>query len=287
MTLLPDQVLAFVDRLSMAHSVEVRPPFLDHRLIEFAATLPGALKIQNGREKHLLKEAVRGLIPQSVIDRRKEGFVLPMDYWILHNLRAKVEATLAPERLAAHGLIRPEKVRAILDAHYARAGESWAADLEPDDVPALVGEILRRRGVVSLVRLGEEHLESTRRWLTASPTLREQIDCLAAPSAGENEAYWRSRWADKSREDYAIVDENSIHVGNCGLSDIDPKRGKAQLWIYVGNERVMALAAARSGCCSPEHSTPSSWKGSICACSPPIRAHMRFIGGLGSSRRDV
>ena len=120
-TLLPDQVLAFVDRLSMAHSVEVRPPFLDHRLIEFAATLPGALKIQNGREKHLLKEAVRGLIPQSVIDRRKEGFVLPMDYWILHNLRAKVEATLAPGRLAAHGLIRPEKVRAILDAHYARA----------------------------------------------------------------------------------------------------------------------------------------------------------------------
>jgi asparagine synthase (glutamine-hydrolysing) len=119
-TLLPDQVLAFVDRLSMAHSVEVRPPFLDHRLIEFAATLPGALKIQNGREKHILKEAVRGLIPQSVIDRRKEGFVLPMDYWILHNLRAKVEATLAPGRLAAHGLIRPEKVRAILDAHYAR-----------------------------------------------------------------------------------------------------------------------------------------------------------------------
>jgi asparagine synthase (glutamine-hydrolysing) len=120
-TLLPDQVLAFVDRLSMAHSVEVRPPFLDHRLIEFAATISGALKIRHGREKHILKEAVRGLIPQSVIDRRKEGFVLPMDYWLLHNLRAKVEATLAPERLAAHGLIRPERVRAILDAHYARA----------------------------------------------------------------------------------------------------------------------------------------------------------------------
>ncbi len=120
-TLLPDQVLAFVDRLSMAHSVEVRPPFLDHRLIEYAATIPGSLKIHNGREKHILKEAVRGLIPQSVIDRRKEGFVLPMDYWLLHNLRDKVEATLAPPRLAAHGLIRPEKVRAVLDAHYARS----------------------------------------------------------------------------------------------------------------------------------------------------------------------
>jgi asparagine synthase (glutamine-hydrolysing) len=120
-TLLPDQVLAFVDRLSMAHSVEVRPPFLDHRLIEFAAKIPGAFKIRDGREKHILKEAVRGLIPRSVIDRRKEGFVLPMDHWLLNNLRERVEATLAPQRLAAHGLIRPEKVRAILDVHYARA----------------------------------------------------------------------------------------------------------------------------------------------------------------------
>jgi asparagine synthase (glutamine-hydrolysing) len=121
LTLLPDQVLAFVDRLSMAHSVEVRPPFLDHRLIEFAATIPGELKIRNGREKHILKESVRGLLPQAVIDRPKEGFVLPMDHWILNNLRDKVEETLAPKRLAAHGLLRPERVRAILDAHYARA----------------------------------------------------------------------------------------------------------------------------------------------------------------------
>jgi asparagine synthase (glutamine-hydrolysing) len=120
LTLLPDQVLAFVDRLSMAHSVEVRPPFLDHRLIEFAATIPGELKIRNGREKNILKEAVRGLIPQAVIDRRKEGFVLPMDHWLLHNLRGKVEETLAPARLAAHGLLRPDRVRAVLDAHYAR-----------------------------------------------------------------------------------------------------------------------------------------------------------------------
>lgn len=87
--------------------------------------------------------------------------------------------------------------------------------------------------MVTIVRLGEEHLESTRRWLTASRRLREQIDCLAAPSAAENEAYWRRKWADASREDYAIIDEGAIHVGNCGLSDIDPQRGKAQLWIYL------------------------------------------------------
>jgi asparagine synthase (glutamine-hydrolysing) len=120
-TLLPDQVLAFVDRLSMAHSVEVRPPFLDHRLIEFAATIPGRLKIWNGREKHILKEAVRGLIPQAVIERRKEGFVLPLDHWLLNDLRSTVEETLAPSRLVMHGLLNPERVRGLLDAHFARA----------------------------------------------------------------------------------------------------------------------------------------------------------------------
>ena len=119
-TLLPDQVLAFVDRLSMAHSVEVRPPFLDYRLMEYAATLPGALKIKQGQGKYILKQAVRGLIPDEVIDRPKEGFVLPIDQWLLNNLRDFVEDTLAPERLAMHGLIRSDKVRAILDAHYSK-----------------------------------------------------------------------------------------------------------------------------------------------------------------------
>jgi asparagine synthase (glutamine-hydrolysing) len=120
-TLLPDQVLAFVDRLSMAHSVEVRPPFLDHRLIEFASAIPGRFKIRNGREKHVLKEAVRGLIPQAVIERRKEGFVLPIDHWLLNDLRSTVEETLAPSRLVMHGLLNPERVRTLLDEHYSRA----------------------------------------------------------------------------------------------------------------------------------------------------------------------
>jgi len=97
--------------------------------------------------------------------------------------------------------------------------------------------------MVKLVRLGEEHLESTRRWLTASPRLREQIDCLAAPSSAENEAYWRSKWADKAREDYAIIDGDVVHVGNCGLSDIDPKRQKAQLWIYVVERQGRGLGS--------------------------------------------
>ncbi|MDA8232960.1 MAG: asparagine synthase (glutamine-hydrolyzing) [Magnetospirillum sp.] len=120
-TLLPDQVLAFVDRLSMAHSVEVRPPFLDYRLVEFAASLPGGMKIKNGRNKHVLKEAVKDLLPANVIDRPKEGFVLPIDAWLLDKMRNLVETVLGEERLQSHGLLRVEAVKTILREHYSGA----------------------------------------------------------------------------------------------------------------------------------------------------------------------
>ncbi len=118
-TLLPDQVLAFVDRLSMAHSVEVRPPFLDYRLVEYAATIPGNLKIRNGRSKHILKKSVQDLLPQELIDRPKEGFVLPINEWLLQKMRSWVEETLSPDRLAIHGLLKPNTVRCLLDEHFS------------------------------------------------------------------------------------------------------------------------------------------------------------------------
>jgi asparagine synthase (glutamine-hydrolysing) len=118
-SLLPDQVLAFVDRLSMAHAVEVRPPFLDHRLMELSATLPGAMKIKRGRVKHILKEAVRGLIPDEVIDRPKEGFVLPINDWLLGTMREFLSQTLTPSRLARHGLLRAEPIQRLVTEHYA------------------------------------------------------------------------------------------------------------------------------------------------------------------------
>jgi asparagine synthase (glutamine-hydrolysing) len=118
-TLLPDQVLPFVDRLSMAHSVEVRPPFLDHRLVEFAATIPGHMKIRGGREKHILKEAVRGLLPDEILARKKEGFVLPVDKWLLGELRPRVEAALSPGRLRTHGLLVPDTVSRLLADHFS------------------------------------------------------------------------------------------------------------------------------------------------------------------------
>jgi asparagine synthase (glutamine-hydrolysing) len=118
-TLLPDQVLAFVDRLSMAHSVEVRPPYLDHRVVEFAARLPGRLKIAAGRGKHILKEAVHGLLPAEVINRPKEGFVLPINAWLLGSLEGLARDVLSPQRLGRHGLLNQDAVQSLLAAHYA------------------------------------------------------------------------------------------------------------------------------------------------------------------------
>jgi len=102
----------------------------------------------------------------------------------------------------------------------------------------------RQKMTVELVEHGPEHLTETLRWLTDNPRLREQIDCLSAPgSAAENEAYWRSKWAEKAREDYAIIADGK-HVGNCGLSDIDTKRRKAQMWIYVAEGRGNGVGTA-------------------------------------------
>src|ERR1700689_3054287 len=74
---LADDILVKSDRMSMAHSVEVRPPFLDHRIVEFAATLPAHLKVRGSHQKVLLKDLMRGKLPSSVLRRKKMGFDIP------------------------------------------------------------------------------------------------------------------------------------------------------------------------------------------------------------------
>jgi asparagine synthase (glutamine-hydrolysing) len=118
-TLLPDQVLAFVDRLSMVHSVEVRPPFLDHRLVEFACSLPGSFKIKAGRVKSILKNAVKDLLPEDLLERPKEGFIMPINEWLIGRLKTFVLDTLSPPRLKRFGLLRPEAVSGMLNSHYS------------------------------------------------------------------------------------------------------------------------------------------------------------------------
>lgn len=114
----PDQVLAFVDFLSMAHSVEVRSPFLDYRLVEFVATIPGSMKISNGNVKDLLKRTVRHLLPEGIIERPKEGFVLPVFDWMMGHLKGYMSEVLSPERLNRHNFFNQETVKTLLGKYY-------------------------------------------------------------------------------------------------------------------------------------------------------------------------
>jgi asparagine synthase (glutamine-hydrolysing) len=113
---LPDQVLTFVDRLSMAHSLEVRSAFLDTDVVEFVARLPGTMKIRPGATKYLLKRAAAGYFPPEMITRPKEGFLMPITEWVLGGLRDWVRDTLHPSRLARHGLFSADRVTALVDA---------------------------------------------------------------------------------------------------------------------------------------------------------------------------
>ena len=83
--ILPNQILPFVDRLSMAHSIEVRCPYLDYRFVEFANRIHGKLKIKNGINKYILKKTVASLLPEDLINRPKEGFVQPVYTWMHEN----------------------------------------------------------------------------------------------------------------------------------------------------------------------------------------------------------
>ena len=81
-TYLPLDILTKVDRATMAHSLEARPPLLDHRLVEFAATVPAHYRLRGGSTKYLFKQAMRSLLPDQIIDRRKHGFAVPIAQWL-------------------------------------------------------------------------------------------------------------------------------------------------------------------------------------------------------------
>jgi asparagine synthase (glutamine-hydrolysing) len=117
---LPGDLLTLSDRVSMAHSLELRVPYLDHRLLEFAATIPPELKLRGMERKHLLKRAVRDLLPESFFTRRKMGFSAPLAVWFRSELRGFVEDVLSRSAVERAGLLRYDAVRRILDDHYAR-----------------------------------------------------------------------------------------------------------------------------------------------------------------------
>jgi asparagine synthase (glutamine-hydrolysing) len=116
---LVDDMLTKVDRMSMAHSLEVRVPLLDLRLVEFMARLPSSLKVHGMTLKYLLKRVARRLLPKEILRRPKAGFTIPVAVWLKHDLRDMVSDYLSPPRLADQGLFRSEVVEAMLAAHWS------------------------------------------------------------------------------------------------------------------------------------------------------------------------
>jgi len=112
-TYLVDDILQKVDRATMTASLEGREPFLDHRVIEWAATLPDEFKYSNGEKKFILKEIVHQYIPKALMDRPKMGFAIPIANWMKEDLRDLVEDHLNEEMIKEQGIFQWEYVHKL------------------------------------------------------------------------------------------------------------------------------------------------------------------------------
>jgi asparagine synthase (glutamine-hydrolysing) len=116
---LPDDILVKVDRASMGVSLEVRVPFLDHRVVEFAATLPISIKAGNGEGKQLLRKVLFKYVPRKLVERPKWGFAPPLAAWLRGPLRPWAEELLNEKRLRSQGILDPAPIRARWREHLA------------------------------------------------------------------------------------------------------------------------------------------------------------------------
>jgi asparagine synthase (glutamine-hydrolysing) len=115
-----DDLLTVADRTSMAVSLEVRVPYLDHSLVEFMAGVPGTLKVRGLQKKHFLRRAFEHDLPSEILHRKKSGFSLPVARWLREDLRGLLEDTLSVSRLNRDGLFNPAEVADLKREHYSR-----------------------------------------------------------------------------------------------------------------------------------------------------------------------
>jgi len=116
-TYLPDDILTKVDRTSMSVALEARVPLIDHRIVEFAATLPRSCKVRGKDTKWLLKQALYQHVPRELIDRPKMGFGVPLGKWLTNDLRDWTEDLLSEKELQRHGILNVETIRKKWDQH--------------------------------------------------------------------------------------------------------------------------------------------------------------------------
>jgi asparagine synthase (glutamine-hydrolysing) len=114
---LPEDLLVMADRMSMAHSLELRAPFCDHALLETSLALPPSLKLRRGRLKALLKAAFADVLPPAVLAQPKRGFMIPLARWLRRDLRDVMEDLLAPAQVRSRGLFDPDGVARLKAEH--------------------------------------------------------------------------------------------------------------------------------------------------------------------------
>jgi asparagine synthase (glutamine-hydrolysing) len=120
-TYLVDDLIAKIDIATMAHALEARSPFLDHQLMELAASIPAELKVRGGEKKWILREALRGWLPDDVLDRRKQGFSVPLSSWLRTDLQGWARDILLDPGSLGRGYFEAPAVRRLLDRHAAGA----------------------------------------------------------------------------------------------------------------------------------------------------------------------
>jgi asparagine synthase (glutamine-hydrolysing) len=128
MTYLPNDLLVKVDIASMAVSLEARSPFLDHHVIEFAASLPAEMKVRRFTTKYLLKRVLRQLLPRENLDRRKMGFGVPIGHWFRGKMQPFLREVVLSEKALRRGMFRPETVERLIDEH-VRGARDYAHQL--------------------------------------------------------------------------------------------------------------------------------------------------------------
>lgn len=119
-TYLPNNQLEYVDKMSMAHALEVRVPFCDHKLLEFSATIPYQMKIKGLNTKYLLKKAAKKILPDSILNRKKIGFNAPIGIWFQGALNSYIKEQLSEYKLKRNGFFNYSAVEAIMNKHNAK-----------------------------------------------------------------------------------------------------------------------------------------------------------------------
>lgn len=128
LTYLPDDILVKVDRAAMGVSLETRIPLLDHRVVEFAWTLPISMKIKQQKGKQILRHLLYHYVPQSLIDRPKKGFSIPLGKWLRSDLQNWAEELLNPTRLKQEGYLKSDLVWQYWYEHQEEK-RNWAGQL--------------------------------------------------------------------------------------------------------------------------------------------------------------